>query len=266
MDNPIAAPRKPDSFVQDVEDLARDLAYGASIGEWEARVAVGHFAVNGFGYWWADEMMERTPLQEAFFQKWIGPRGEPRGAPGYDVLEAFGFMTHTTGRVSSDDGDMLLYSLTRKAFDLLQKPARAPAIFISYRRGESSAFALLVEARLRIAGADPDRIFIDKDIPGGALWEQHIGEQAAACDAFICLVGRTAFDDGSWVAREIELVKAGSPSARIVPVCHNGARMSDPAVGAALGAYNGTHIQEETALEYERAVSFILNALGYATY
>lgn len=265
MDNPLDKPRTG-NFSQDIEDLARDLAYGASIGEWEASVAVGHYAVNGFGFWWAEEMMERSALQEAFFQKWIGPRGESRNAPTYDMLEAFGYMARSVGALSTSDGDKLLYALTRKAFDLLQKPAQAPSIFVSYRRGESSAFALLVEARLRMAGADPDRIFIDKNIPGGALWEQHIREKAAACDAFICLIGQTAFADGSWVAREIEMVKGGNPAALIIPVCHHEARMSDPAVSAALGAYNGTHIQEETALEYEKAVSFILNALGYKTY
>ncbi len=266
MDNPLAKPRSPNNFLQDVEDLARDLAYGASIGEWDASVAVGHYAVNSFGFWWAEEMMERTELQEEFFQKWIGPRGESVAGPRYDTLEAFGFMTHTTGRLSADESDKLLYALTRKAFDLLQKPAQSPSIFVSYRRKESSAFALLVEARLRIAGADAERIFIDKDIPGGALWEQHISQQASACDVFICLIGQSAFEAGSWVAREIEIVKAANPAARIIPVCHNGMRMADPAVSAALGAYNGTHIQEETALEYEKAVSFILNALGYATY
>lgn len=31
-----------------------------------------------------------------------------------------------------------------------------------------------------MTSADPDRIFIDKNIPGGALWEQHIREKAVS--------------------------------------------------------------------------------------
>lgn len=266
MDNPIAYPRNPANFTQDVEDLARDLAYGASIGEWEASVAVSHYAVNSFGYWWADEMMERTPLQEAFFQKWIGPRGESVAGPRYDILEAFGYMSVVTGKLAKDENDKLLYTLTRRAFDLLQKPAQAPSVFISYRRRESSALALLVEARLRIAGADPERIFVDKAIPGGALWEQHIHQHAVACTVLIVLIGPTTLDDGSWVVREIEMVKAENPSAQIIPVCHNGVTMSDARVQALLGAYNGTHVAAETALDYEQAISFVLNAMGYKTY
>ncbi|MBK8136647.1 MAG: toll/interleukin-1 receptor domain-containing protein [Chloroflexi bacterium] len=268
MDNPLDTPRTPENFLHDVEDLARDLAYGATLGEWDASVAVGHFAVNNYGFWWAEDMMEKSALQEKFFQKWIGPRDGRLVSPGYDILEAFGYMTRVVaaGKLSSDEHDKLLYSLTRRAFDLLQKPAQAPHIFVSYRRRESSAFALLVEARLRLAGADPDRIFIDKTIPGGVLWEQHIHSHAVACDALIVLIGPATLDEGSWVIREIEIVKAENARAQIIPVCHNGVTIADPRVQSLLGPYNGTHVQEEKALEYEQAISFVLNALGYKTY
>ncbi len=262
MDNPLEEPRKPENFRKDVEDLARDLAYGATIGEWSSRIKV---IFTKWGFDWEGISSTRTKRQEQFYQKWI----VTEHAPDYDALRAFNYMglTINRGHVREREREIRVYFLTQKAFDLLNKPARPLSIFISYRRSESSAFALLVESRLRNVGADPDLIFIDKNIPGGALWEKHIREQALSCDVFICLIGQTAFKDNSYLKRELEIVRHENPKEPIiVPVCHNGVKMSDPAVVEALGKHNGLHIQEETALEYEKAISFILNALGYKTY
>jgi hypothetical protein len=257
MDNPLDKPRTLENFMQDVEDLARDLAYGVSVGAWSARTFVYNYSFKSYGYSWSQEHVHRTEPQEKFFQKWIAPEN----GPTYDVLEAFGFMDRT-----SANEKQLLYVLTQKSLDLLQRPVQSPSIFISYRRKESSTFALLVEARLRMAGADPKRIFIDKTIPIGDEWESHLVERLTSCEVFICLVGKTAFKPGSWLQREIQILQAENPQAIILPILHNGVTLSSTMVQEFFGSRQSATVKEESALEYENAINHILNRLGYETY
>jgi hypothetical protein len=261
MENPLDKPRNPENFMQDIEDLARDLAYGVLMGEWRSRHVINDSPnYRQPGVWFYQDTS--TALQDQYKKKWV----TPKNAPEFDAISAFGFMEREILGKTAQNEDSIRYTLTRMAFDLLQKPAQSPSIFISYRRKESSTFALLVEARLRMAGADPKRIFIDKTIPIGDEWESHLVERLTSCEVFICMVGKTAFEDGSWLQREIEILRSENPTAIILPILHNGVTMSDPIVERFFGSVQSATVKEESALEYENAINHILNRLGYETY
>jgi hypothetical protein len=152
------------------------------------------------------------------------------------------------------------YVLPPKALQLLEKPVQAPGVFISYSRKDSSAFALLVEARLRIVGV-PD-VFIDKKITAGDEWAEHLEERIREARYFICLVGPNTLRS-SVVGQEVEwAVQAGC---RIISIWHGGAKITDSAPEA-LRKRHAISVTEESAREYETAISELLNSMGYRTY
>lgn len=262
MHNPLEAERRHDNPMYDAEDYARDLAYGALLGEWPAEIIVdeqgdwvmGRFRVANFG---------RTPTQDQFRDKWFQSEERP---PSFHVLASMGYLQF----LNSDTKEIAAgitqarssYLLTQKAFDLLSKPAVSPHIFISYSRKESSALALLVEARLRIAGANPDRIFVDRDIQGGERWQTILEEHIRNCDVLVLLLGPTTWGS-EWVRQEVDW--AGTDGKLVIPVCHNGMKIAQ-IPDERLKAYHGYDIEEETALRYETAINFILNSVGYRTF
>lgn len=267
MDNPLDKPRNPQDGLGDVQDLARDLAYGALSGDWNSQIKVQ--GSQKWGFPWVERDQPDSDNQRKFYKKWVKSADE---SPGYATLVSLGYLR--VGFTQLQPGGVMLpsiteYYLTEKAFELLQKPAISKSIFISYRRRESSAFALLIEARLRNAGADPDKIFVDKNMAGGEKWEQRILAEIKSCNYFVCLIGPTTLDADSWVLKEIALLKEHNPNCIIIPYCHHG-KVIDRSVTDIMGEWNGSAIgkakDDETALDYEYAVTFILNAMGYRTY
>ncbi|MFN8373099.1 MAG: toll/interleukin-1 receptor domain-containing protein [Anaerolineae bacterium] len=87
-------------------------------------------------------------------------------------------------------------------------------IFISYRRRESSAFALLVLARLKEHGLDA---FLDMTIKPGDTRYAHIKEQIESCDFFIVLLNHETLD--SHVVRD-EIQWAMDAKKVILPITH----------------------------------------------
>lgn len=258
MNNPLDLPRKTHDSLKDAEDLARDLAYGALHNEWSPYIDAmqdGSWLVS-FG------KKSITPMQERFMQKW-GLDVSRR--PSFALLEVLGYLAIQKDHRASITGGYveIAYRLTLKAFDLLKQPTESPRVFISYRRSESSALALLIEARLRMAGADPNRIFVDKNIPGGADWEKMIRSRAENCDFLIALIAPTTLES-PYVRQEITW--AADRERVIIPVCHNG--MTLDACDPSIQIYHGHDIDEDapSAMKYETAVNFILSSVGYPTY
>lgn len=250
----LAKQRTPENKLNDALDYAQELAYGALSGWWEPIVSTfrGH-----------PNFLDSSDSNHAAFRaKWLDADAP---APTFSLLAALGYLQVMPQGANSQT---VTWLITRQAFDLLKQPFLPTRIFISYRRRESSAFALLLEARLRLVGVDPEGIFIDKDITLGELWEQRLQRELAQADYFVCLIGPSTLDDESWVLREVETVHRLCPSTPIIPVCHNGSRLSSlPAPLASSNGYEiGKPAAEETALDYEMAVNYVLNALGYRTY
>lgn len=248
------AQRNFDNKLEDAVNYAQDLAFGALNGWWQP-VLTTYRGVPNF-------LDANDPNHAAFRAKWLEAEVP---APSFGLMAALGYLQVLPQETNSQT---VTWLITREAFALLKQPFLPARIFISYRRRESSAFALLLEARLRLAGVDAEGIFLDKDITLGELWEQRLERELTQADYVVCLIGPTTLDEGSWVLHEIETVKRLRPRTPIIPVCHNGARLSSlPAPLASSNGYEiGKPAAEETALDYEMAVSYVLNALGYRTY
>lgn len=266
MDNPLLKSRNPDNDVEDIEDLVRDLAYGAMNRDWNAQIYWTARRIWGFD--WLGEGTNRSNNQQLFVDKWVKPKGKK---PDYALLASLGYLQVLQSQFYAPNVNLesfIIYLLTEKAYELLRKPSTPQYIFISYKRKESSAFALLIEARLRNAGADPKSIFIDKNIPGGALWETRIKEEIERSKWFICLCAPTTFEQGSWVMKEVEWVIQLNPKCTIIPACHNGYMLRDlpKILSPSQGDHIGKPLEQESALDYERLVNSVLNAIGYPTY
>lgn len=184
--------------------------------------------------------------------------------PSLDIVSSFGYLTWERTSI----GDKYYYP-TEKAWELLEQPRRTPRVFISYKRGISSTFALLIETRLRMAGADPERIFIDKDILGGDEWEKLITEELHKAEHFVCLIGKGTLDS-SYVISEIKSALENE-NRRVLPILHSGYTVETlieehGEFGEKLAQKHVRVVEGETAAAYEEAVNFVLRSLGYRTY
>lgn len=275
MDNPLHLPR-PNDQIQQIHDYARDFAYLYLQNPWIELHRV-------------HQLFELDFHQIEFIRKWGGSLAslsdedwaqiesagimkratfdpdslQPIVSVDRDILESFGYLR---SRVTSS-GDTMFVP-TQKAFELLDKPLKPPSIFISYRRSESSAFALLIESRLRLVGVT--EVFIDRDIPGGSDWERHIRERIGNAQTFIVLVGAgTLTNANGWVEKELDWA-VEAKCQRIIPIWHNQhtieKQQNSGHLPAVLSSSQGYTLKAETALEYETAVNWLLNTLGYRTY
>jgi len=250
-DNPLGQPA-PSDPVERVKVFARDLAYGAAHSLWATTFQYNaQFHPQGWRKsWssWGDEGDTGPALDDYIKSKW------QQDPPSFRMLESFGYLISTAEQN---------YQLTPDAFDLLQVPVTKPDVFLSYRRRESSSFALLVEARLRLAD-EHMKVFVDKEIEPGAEWALVLKDRVAAANVFICLIGPETFAEGSVVIDEVEWAlaeKAGRPAYQIIPMWHNGFGGENDRL---LGDYNAIRIKEESAEAYEVALLRLLNRLGYS--
>ena len=244
MDNPLELPA-PDDPILRVEHFARDLAWGAFYGSWEPP-----FAYSSQTRIWLPALGtlgQEDKLRNHVNTKWQG------NTPSAHLLMTIGFLDETY-----DSKGNSRYKLTRQAFDLLKKPSMPPEAFISYRRGVSSAFALLLEARIRIAGgAHP---FIDRNLVGGEDWHGRLKEKIEQAQYFICLIAPTTLES-KWVQKEIGW--AVEAKRTIIPVCHGGVRLNS--LPSELQSTQGHEIKaaplEESAADYDDTVNFVLGSM-----
>jgi hypothetical protein len=191
---------------------------------------------------------ETTPLHQYIQKTW------DRRPPRAHLLVAFEYF-----RLQDSNRFHAYYELTSKAFTLLDEPLHA-SIFISYSRKESSAFALLVLARLKALGLDA---FLDmKDLTPGEDWRARLKQEIKSRQHFIALVGPTSLDSVH-IREEIQAaLHAGS---HIIPICHNGFRpehnQNPELKGFAPG--NAIIVENENAKAYNNAVIELLNYFGY---
>src|SRR6185436_647080 len=129
------------------------------------------------------------------FAQYLGPKWKT-DFPSEYLLLSFGYF-----KDYGIEAGYSVYLLTDRAFELLERPSRAPDVFISYRRSESSAFGLLIEARLRLAG-NPNP-FIDKNLVPGAEWNAQLRHQIQRSSYFIALIGKSTLQS-PYVIQEIE--------------------------------------------------------------
>lgn len=239
-DNPFEQP-VPEDMLARVHAFARDLAFGAATGLWNSRI-----------FWQVLLHPELNPAYEVFARhispKWAGKY------PSEHLLVSLAYLV-----AQGTDASRSEYLLTEKAFKLLEKPAAPPNVFISYRRSDSSALALLIEARLRMAG-NPNP-FVDKSLVAGQEWNKELEARVKSARYFIMLIGVETLDS-SYVRDE--LTWAEQSNCTIISVWHG--CKPDDTTPKSLSTRHAILVESESALGYETAINQLLNGLGYATY
>lgn len=253
-----------------IEFLAKALAYGAVNNIWGPRFIASSWnhtdpespsnPAVGLGprRLWVGEYLGtwehedfKTRLKDYLSNKWQDKQ------PFASYLEALGYFEKIDEVVSPNHGLVEKYKLTPKAFSLLEKPSTAPHVFISYKRGPSSTFALLIEARLKIAGNS--NVFVDKNIKPGEYWHGRLREQVEQCKEFLCLVAPGTLES-TWVQKEIDwAIEMGK---RVISIWHGCEIIQDIPITQT----QAIQVTGESAEDYEMAVNKLLNSLGYATY
>lgn len=223
----------PNNPMARIRTLAKELAEGAAEGVWGASFSIFRGAVN------------EEPVHRYLTERW------------HDDFP------HLALLINNDylkEGTNELY-ITKAAFSLLEDVEPA-TIFISYRREDSSAFALLVLARLKAAGLNA---FLDLAIQPGKNWRNHIREEIKAREYLILLIGLNTLH--SEVVRE-EVEWALESAATIIPIWHNrfaykpGETDLPPEIDRVLKNTHTIRVLEESALAYNNAIIELLNRFG----
>eukprot|EP00658_Telonema_sp_P-2_P081278 TRINITY_DN828_c0_g1_i9.p1 TRINITY_DN828_c0_g1~~TRINITY_DN828_c0_g1_i9.p1 ORF type:complete len:424 (-),score=119.40 TRINITY_DN828_c0_g1_i9:408-1679(-) len=213
--------------------LARVLAHGAITGYWGTEFHTAN--PSGQGHQPGELLIPKEPsdggVHRKFFlieylkQQWkfLQPRAE--------LLVAFGFMESRDGVRTSQKflpspgsahhtlqevhTPVRYFVLTPKAFELLTTAADKK-IFLSYKRSESSALALLLYEKLRTEGYS---VFLDlQNMDPGERWRDRLRAEVLGCDVFVGLVGPTTLTSGP--TRE-EIEWGAGAECVCVPVWHN---------------------------------------------
>lgn len=256
MDDPRTLPA-PEGRIQEAVAFARDLAYGALVAEdWPVGFVVNR-DLDAAEVWFTDGPgADDVRLIEYIAAKW---NDKP---PSARLLEVLGYLAiHAVNSKESTT-----YALTPKALALLEAPAVPPSVFIAYRREPSSAFALLLEARLASNGT---KAFIDRLIKGGEEWEDLIRTTITQkISHFICVLA-----PGTLASRNVqnEIHWAMASPIYTIPIWHGGftgsedeLRGCDATVRDFVHKRNAIRVLEESALSYDNAVNELVSQLVMA--
>jgi len=243
----------PQNPMGQIRLLAKELAGGAAYRLWSFHIDVGIHKINE-----TDEEARLVPREETI-QTYLKDRwGGFSTFPDFTLLERMGYVSEeSVSRFGAD------YMLTSSAF-LLVEEADPAKIFISYKRSESSSFALLVMTMMKNVGLNP---FLDLALVPGEDWSSGLRDRIESSDYFVLLLGtntlhsRVVRDEISWA---FELNKI------IVPIWHSGFvyQSSDwDGISADLDKLLSTthtiRVVEENPLAYYNAILEILNRLGF---
>ncbi len=240
-----AMPKNP---MARVRTLAKELAEGATEELWGTTFSV-YYGLEG------DDQDKAFSNRSENLDAYLVSRWQ-RTPPWFSLLEKNGYLAMTQQSRFGVDFD-----ITKASFDLLEEVEPSTA-FISYRRADSSAFALLVLARMKAEGLDA---FLDLSITPGENWHTHIREQVQKRDYMILLLGQDTLS--SEVVRQ-EIEWALEANATIIPIWHarfkyetNNWNLS-PRVHHLLTNTHTIRVLEESALAYNNAIVELLNRFG----
>ena len=155
-----------------------------------------------------------------------------------------------------------MWEIAPSAYNLLhQVESVNTAVFISYKRETSSAFALLIESRLRELGINA---FVDRSIVGGDDWHGELEHRIKASPVFICVIAPGTLES-DWIQKEIEWAEDNLRIAVLHPDYQyetDGKRDTYPsAVREFMEKKQWIPVAAETAKGYHDAVEDIINAI-----
>ena len=224
----------PQNRMGRVRTLAKELAEGAAEDLWEVNVRLSMSDPTDVG------------VRQYIDQRWNNDY------PNWILLIRNDYLDERGGTLV----------IRKESFDLLEE-TEPSTIFISYRRAESSAFALLVLARLKQAGLEP---FLDMALEPGEDWHAGLKQRIQSRDFFILLLGKTTLES-PYVIKEIEWTL--EKDLAIIPIWQpdfefNVGEWPDlPAeVAHKLSNTHRIKVQDENPLEYDKALTELLNRFG----
>lgn len=268
----------PENILKQIESFARDLAFLAT-KEIRGSIYSSYDNESLKDLRWRIEKKDLDKFPEnymkQFLEKWTkddpdSPNHKRAFYPKVSLMLSFSYLQKHSESKLATGRDQTLYILTEKAFDLLNIPATKPTIFVSYRRYESSALAVLVETRLKLQDSQIG-VFTDADIPLGDDWERKLEQSILDCEHFILLISHDTLSS-EWVRQEIDwALESGS---QIISICHSGYDLNitpenespeEKQAREKLLPWQYHLIREENAKEYHSAMTELVRNLGYST-
>ena len=246
------AKKAPHGRSERLREFATDLAVGYDEGAWGLKLWLTPTDDNSLH--WEILDAEENDLLELPMDKWENPAPDITGLRSVGYVEA----------VDKERKDPYFgaFLLTEKCLSLSKPRAK---VFISYRRDESTTFALLLEARIKQeTNAKP---FLDKNLQPGEEWHGVLEGKIREAGAFICLLGKKSLDS-EFVRKEIQWALDSRDNKLIIPVWHNQfdeQQKEYRELVKDINHNNAVIIHNEGADEYDAGVNKILNRLGYST-
>jgi len=244
----------PQNPMAQIRTLAKELAGGVTYRLWSFRVTLRIREIDDNDPPTKRLIPEHEAIQTYLQERWDGYAT----FPDFTLLERMGYLSEQSADRFSID-----YFLTESAFQLLEE-TEPTKIFISYRRSESSAFALLVMTMLKNAGLNP---FLDLALVPGEDWSAGLKDRIESAEYFVLLVGLKTLDS-TVVLDEINWAMESGKT--IIPIWHNNFEYQSGVwrkipiqVGELLSMTHTIRVNEENPLYYHTAVLELLNRLGY---
>jgi len=235
-----------------IETFARELAEGAAHGLWST--TFNAFAVSFEG------RRENTPEAQRIYDYIVARWDNLDSIPKYDLLEQNSFLFLKEAKQYE-----VLYTITKASFDLLST-SDASSIFISYKRSESSSFALLVAHILRHAGLNP---FVDMQLEAGSDWRNQLRDSIRNSDYLVLLLAPTTLQS-TVTLQEIEWAMGAGTT--VVPIWHRGFSFNasewknlPETIRELIADTHTIRVTEENPLAYNTAMSELLNRFGISS-
>ncbi len=174
--------------------------------------------------------------------------------PSAELLEVNGYLKRT-------DKNHIDWEVSKSAFDLLEE-VEPVNIFISYKRSESSAFAMYMLTRLKIEGLEA---FVDMSLIPGEDWHAGLKERIKEYDYLVVLTGKETLKSDVCIKEIGWAIEAGL---KIIPVWHNLFEYKQetwnvpPKTAEILTSTHSIRVKEESASGYNTAMVELLNVFG----
>jgi hypothetical protein len=261
----------PSNPMARIRTFAKELAEGVLEDLWENQFSEHEFEKNNLS-----ELSESDGEESKYYREkknkieYIKQRWGFVNSPNLNLLVVNGYLSRRERQspyavIKPTSGNptytYIVLELTKAAFELLNE-VESSTVFISYKRSESSSFALLVNTRLKAEGLNS---YLDMAIPKGDDWQKRIKDEIERHDYFVFLLGKQSLS--SDVVRQ-ELAWAIQFGKVIIPIWHNEYEYKSGEFPVLLEAdevlkkTNAIIVSGESALAYHNAIVELLNRFG----